>query len=149
MTEARIFNLVHAEARRRAAAYIVDDAPAGWRVTVKPQAKRRIQEERYHAMCGDFAAQWPFAGKHWHKDDMKRLLVDAFAEAMRQAGTPLHHDGRVVPSIDGLRVVQLGIQTGDFYVSEASQFIEYLFAFGADIGIKWSDEAKAPRTVPA
>lgn len=149
MSEARIFNLVHGEARRRAAAYIVGEAPEGWRVTVRPQAKRRAQEERYHAMVGDFAKQWEFAGQKWHRDDMKRLLVDAFAEAMRQAGTPLHHDGRVVPSLDGRRVVQLGIQTSDFYVKEASDFIAYLFAFGEEKGIQWSDEARAAEEVPA
>lgn len=146
MSEARIFNLVHAEARRRAAAYIVDDAPAGWRVSVKPQAKRRIQEERYHAMIGDIAQQWEFMGQKWHLEDMKRILVDAFAEAMREAGTPIHHDGRIIPSIDGRRVVQLGIQTSKFYVKEASDFIEYLFAFGAEKGIRWSDKAKAQAT---
>ena len=63
---------------------------------------------------------------------------------MRQAGTPVHHDGRVVPSIDGRRVVQLGIQSRDFYVGEASAFIEYLFAFGVEHDIKWSDEARSP-----
>lgn len=144
MSQPRLFNLVHGEARRRAASYIVDEAPEGWRVTVKPQAKRRAQEERYHAMIGDIAKQWEFMGRNWHLEDMKRLMVDAFAEAMRQAGTPVHHDGRVIPSIDGLRVVQLGIQTSQFYVKEAAEFIEFLFAFGAEKGIRWSDKSKAP-----
>ncbi len=127
----------------------MNDAPSGWRVHCSPPVKRRAQEERYHAMIGDIARQHQFMGRHWDADDMKRLLVDAFAQAMRGAGTPLHHDGRVVPSLDGQRVVQLGIQTSEFYVAEASEFIEYLFAFGAEHGIEWTDPTLKPAEVPA
>ena len=55
------------------------------------------------------------------------------------AGTPLHHDGRIVPSFDGRRIVQLGIQSRDFYVKEAAAFIEFLYAFGAARGVRWSE----------
>ena len=141
MTEKRIFRLAHSEARRRAMAAVAD-APEGWRVTVSPPSKSRDQEERYHAMIGDIAKQCEFFGLKWHVDDVKRLLVDAFAEAMRQAGTPLHHDGRVIPSLDGKRVVQLGTQTARFRKSEASEFIEHLFAYGAERDVKWSNEER-------
>jgi hypothetical protein len=130
----------HATARQRAKAAI-DAAPDGYVCTLSEPKKRRIQEERYHAMVGDIAAQIELMGRKWDADDAKRLLVDAFAEVMRQAGMPLHQDGRVVPSLDGKRVVQLGIQTRDFYVREASEFIEYLFAFGAEHEVAWTDPA--------
>lgn len=138
----RQFVLVHAQARA-GAMQAVHTAPDGWVVEIKPPAKRREQEERYHAMIGDIARQWKFLGNRVDADDAKRLLVDAFAKVMRDAGTPLRHDGRVVPSIDGQRVVQLGIQTRDFTVREASGFIEYLFAFGAEHGVEWSGQAVA------
>lgn len=133
--------LSHDLARRRAVAAVAE-APAGYVVTIKEPAKSRDQEERYHAMIGDIAKQVQFFGERWHQEDVKRLLVDAFAEVMRQAGTPLHHDGRVVPSLDGKRVVQLGMQTKKFLKSEAREFIEYLFAFGAEHGVQWSNESK-------
>lgn len=90
-------------------------------------------------MIGDIARQVEHIGLKWDADDMKRILVDEFAEEMRNAGTPLHHDSRVVPSLDGRRIVQLGIQTREFYVKEAAQFIEFLYAFGADRGVQWSE----------
>ncbi|MFA7278927.1 MAG: recombination protein NinB [Sterolibacterium sp.] len=124
--------------RSRAKAAI-DAAADGDKVAISPPGKTRDQEERYHAMIGDIAKVALFMGKKQHKDDWKRLLVDAFAKAMRDAGTPLHHDGRVMPSLDFERVVQLGIQTKDFYIAEASQFIEYLYSFGAENDVKWSD----------
>lgn len=135
----QLFVLAHSTARQRAVE-AVRLAPEGFVVRVSPPGKSRDQEERYHAMIGDIAKQWRFMNREWPADDMKRILVDAFAEAMRQAGTPLHHDGRVVPSIDGHRVVQLGIQTSKFRKAEASEFIEYLFAFGAQFDVEWSNE---------
>lgn len=138
----QLFILAHDTARRGAMA-AVSNAPEGHVVTIAEPAKRREQEEKYHAMIGDIASQWKFMGQRVDKDDAKRLLVDAFAKAMRDAGTPLHHDGRVVPSLDGQRVVQLGIQTSKFYKAEASEFIEFLSAWGAENGIEFSDRGVA------
>jgi len=133
----RTFVLAHDQARSNAARFCMD-APAGWMVVVSEPAKKRIQEEKYHAMIGDIARQVEHIGRKWDADDMKRLLIDEFADEMRAAGTPLHHDGRVVPSLDGRRIVQLGIQSRDFHVKEAAAFIEFLYAFGAARDVRWS-----------
>lgn len=125
---------------RDTALQYVREAPEGFFVVVEPAKKKRIQEERYHAMIGDIAKQCDFMGQRWHTEDWKRLLVDLFAAYMRELGTPLHHDGRVLPSLDHKRIVQLGIQTREFYVREASDFIEFLFAFGAERGVVWSEK---------
>lgn len=132
------FFLAHPEARRRAADFACR-APDGWMVVFSEPRKKRAQEEKYHAMIGEIAKQVEHIGRKWDADDMKRLLVDEFAEEMRLAGTPLHHDGRVTISFDGRRTVQLGIQTADFYVKEAAQFIEYLYAFGAARDVVFSE----------
>ena len=132
------FIMAHDMARQRAV-QAVKDAPEGNMVVISEPTKKRIQEEKYHAMIGDIAKQCKFMDQGRDLDDWKRLLVDAFAKVMRDAGAPIHHDGRVLPSLDFERVVQLGIQTKDFYVAEAAQFIEYLYAFGADRGVVWSE----------
>ena len=137
----RIFILSHDTARQRAV-QAVQNAPDGYVVTIDEQKKRRIQEEKYHAQMGDIAKQTTYIGKRWDADDMKRILIDEFAEEMRLAGTPLHNDGRLIPSDNGRRVIQLGIQSRDFYVSEASQFIEFLYAWGAVRDVLWSENAK-------
>lgn len=137
MAVADRFRLVHADARRRAIDAVAR-APDGHVVRISPPSKSREQECYYHALIGDIARQLEFAGEEWHADDWKRLLVDAFALAMRDAGKPLRHDGRVVPSLDGARVVQLGVQTAKFTVGEAADFVEYLLAFGADHNVQWS-----------
>lgn len=137
MTKQTYF-LVHDEARRRAVEF-AKTAPPGWMVVFSEPKKKRAQEEKYHAMIGEIAKQVEHIGRKWDADDMKRLLVDEFADEMRLGGTPLHHDGRVTPSFDGRRIVQLGVQTSDFYVKEAAQFIEFLYAFGAARGVVFSE----------
>ena len=134
----RVFILAHAQARHNAAKYI-NEAPIGHMVVVTEPKRKDIQNEKYHAMLGDIAKCCTFMANKQDADDWKRLLVDAFAKVMRDAGTPIHHDGRVMPSLDYQRVVQLGIQTKDFYVKEAAQFIEYLYSFGAENNVRWTE----------
>jgi len=141
MSDKQLFIMAHAEARRRALRAVAE-APDGYRVTVEQPPKKRAQEEKYHAQIDDISKQTTYAGKAWDKDDTKRIVIDEFAEEMRLAGTPLHNDSRLVPSENGRRVIQLGIQSREFWVAEASQFIEFLFAYGAARDVQWSDEAQ-------
>lgn len=129
---------------RERALQAVREALDGWRVTVREPLQKRDQQEKYHAMIDDISKQSKYAGQSWHEDDMKRILIDEFADEMRKAGSPLHHDGRLIPSRDGKRVIQLGIQSSRFKVKEASAFIEFLFAWGAEEGVKWSDPTLYP-----
>ena len=148
MTDRRVFKFSRLTARKLAAAYCLN-APDSYVCTIDAPKRSTEQNEKMHAMIGDIAKCVPFMGKLINRDDMKRLLVDAFAKVMRDAGTPLHHDGRVVPSLDGERVVQLGIQTKDFRVREASEFVEYLYAFGAENGVTWSERVRQWEEVAA
>jgi len=143
MSEDRYYGvLAHASARKLAADACMT-FPLDYIVRIEPPTRNKAQNAKMHAMIRDIAQQWMFQGRYWHADDMKRMLVDAFAKAKREMGEPLHHDGRVVPSLDGERVVQLGIQTADFTVKENSDFIEFLFAWGAELHhqIIWRDAA--------
>ena len=144
MTEKRLFRLVHDNARRNAANTCMT-APDGFEVRFAPPSKTREQEKKYHAMIGDVANQWTFSGRKLEEIDMKRLLVDQFkrdtlndpefAGLWRSA-----HPIEMVPSIDGMGVVVLGIQTSAFSKELAIGFIEWLYDFGADAGITWSDD---------
>ena len=140
-----ITRVITGEVSRKAICRHVLTAPEGHVVRISEPAKKRIQEEKYHAMIGDIAKQCTFMGMRLDSEDWKRLLVDAFAKVMRDAGTPIHHDGRVVPSLDGKRVVQLGVQTRKFYVKEAAEFIEYLYAYGAENNVQWTEQSAPER----
>lgn len=135
----RVFCLKDKSIRQRCAEYALTAAMDGDMAVFSEPTKKRVQEEKYHAQIGDIAEQTTYAGKKWDADDMKRILVDEFADEMRNLGTPLHGDGRLIPSENGRRVIQLGVQTRDFYVKEASAFIEWLYAYGAQRDVIWSE----------
>lgn len=138
--EKMTFRLVHATARQMASRAVIN-APDGFVCEVKPAPKSRPQEEKYHAMIGDIAKQVEAFGEGWGEEDMKRMLVDQFARDMAAQGSPLKRQGRVVPSLDGTGVVQLGVQTRKFLKAEANAFIEWLYAFGAEHDVQWSGRA--------
>jgi hypothetical protein len=69
-------------------------------------------------------------------------LYFAALAALRDLAT--HAPSTVLPSLDGSGVVQLGIQTRRFTVRQASEFIEYLFAWGAENGVVWSEHIDVP-----
>lgn len=133
----QVFRLIHDAARRNAANFCMT-APDGWFARFDAPKKSRDQEEKYHAMIGDIAKQVDLIGERRNVDDAKRLLIDAFARVMAASGTPLRQSSRIIPSLDGSGFVQLGIQSRDFLVAEASEFIEYLYAFGTGHEVKWS-----------
>ena len=97
---------------------------------IKAAEKSREQEEKYHAMIGEIARQASHAGAKWSPDDWKRLLVDQFC---KDGGIKT---GVVVPNLSGDGIVQLGFQTRKFSKEQASEFVEWLYAWGAERGIE-------------
>lgn len=131
------FRLINDAVRRNAAKFCME-APEGWTVVFREPIKSRGQENVYHDMIGDIAKQCDVMGEKMGEEDWKRLLIDGFERYMRELGTPLTHGGRIVPSLDGTGFVQLGAQSRKFRKREASCFIEFLGAFGAERGVRWS-----------
>lgn len=147
MSDRRIYRLVHETARKRAAAQC-QLAPDGFICIIDAPKKSRDQEEKYHAQIGDIAKQCTFMGRSWGKEDWKRLLIDAFVRVMREEAKvnnkpdPFAGQGEVVPALDGQGFVQLGVQSRGFKKGIASQFIEYLYAYGAESGVIWSESTR-------
>lgn len=134
------FILVHETARKRALA-AVTTAPDGFVTVICEPTKKRIQEEKYHAMIGDIARTCQL--RKLPAESWKRLLVEQFVQELRDEAKaqgkpdPFPRDGCLLPSLDGLRIVQVEVLTRNFTVSQASKFIEYLYSFGAESGVDW------------
>ncbi len=120
-------------------------APDGWHVLFSEPPKTRIMEEKYHSMIGDIADQCKFIDRKWSREAWKRLLIDAFVKVMRAeakangGADPFHGDGEIVPSLDGSGIVQLGVQSRKFSKVVGSAFIEFLYAYGAENNVTWSE----------
>jgi hypothetical protein len=97
---------------------------------IKATDKTREQELKYHAMIDEIAKQASHMGAKWSGEDWKRLLVDQFC---KDNGIKT---GVVIPNLSGDGIVQLGMQTRKFTKEQASDFVEFLYAWGAEHGIK-------------
>ena len=101
--------------------------------------KSRAQERMYHVLIRDIAQQVTFFGKRrYSADAWKALLIDAFEKERAEMGQPLRSPGQMVPSLDGRNMVSLRPSSKGFSKEEASDFIEFLYSQGAEMGVKWS-----------
>lgn len=98
---------------------------------IKDATKSRHQEEKYHAMIGEIAKQAQHLGAKWDAESWKRLLVDQFC---KDNGLKT---GAVIPNLSGDGIVQLGMQTRNFTKEQASEFVEWLHAWGAEHGVTY------------
>ena len=101
---------------------------------IKAVNKSREQEEKYHAMIGDIAKQASHLGSKWDSESWKRLLVDLF---LRENGM---YNGKILQNLDGTGIVQLGLQSRHFTKEQASEFVEWLHAWGAENGITFTEK---------
>jgi hypothetical protein len=111
---------------------IKDNLEAGkqLRLEIKKATRSTDQNDMFHALIDQVAKAMKGAGSDWSADDWKRLLIDQWAN---ETGRKL---GKVAPSLDGQRVVQLGLQSHKFTVEEGSEFIEWLLCWMAEKGIE-------------
>jgi hypothetical protein len=103
----------------------------GCQIEVRPLKRTFYQNAKFHAMIYHIANQMSEAGSTWSDEDWKRLLIDQWASDTNR------RIGSVVPSLDGQRVVQLGLQSAKFSVADATEFIEWLDAWAAQKGIEF------------
>ena len=96
---------------------------------IKDAGKSRDQEKLYHELIGQIAKQAQHMGAKWDAESWKRLLVDSYC---REKGLKT---GAVIPNLAGDGIVQLGMQTRNFTKEQASEFVEWLHAWGATNGI--------------
>jgi len=97
---------------------------------VTSETRSQPQNEMYHAIIGKIEKQAEHAGAKWDGESWKRFLIDQWAsETGRSAG-------KVAPSLDGQRVVQLGLQSRKFNKADASEFTEWLICWATDKGFE-------------
>lgn len=99
--------------------------------TVEFRAPRRSldQNAKLWAMLSDISRQVEWHGQKLTAEDWKTI------------GTASLRKCRFVPGIDPGTVVPLGLRTSDMTKAEMAELIESLFAFGAERGVQWTDEA--------
>jgi hypothetical protein len=107
------------------------------RMEIKAESRSDEQSAKYHAMLGEIATQAQHLGAKWSTEDWKRLLVDLYAKETGLQG------GKIIPSLDGQGIVQLGLQTRNFTKEQAMDFITFLEAWGVNNGIFFKETTQS------
>ena len=96
---------------------------------VTEESRSNPQNKKFHAIIGQIAKQAQHAGAKWDVEDWKRFLIDQFVKDKSISG------GSIVQSLDGERVVQIGLQSRKFTKEQGAEFIEWLLMWSATNGI--------------
>lgn len=106
------------------------------RIDEKQTTRTLEQNELFHALCGDIAKQKMWAGQWIDTEGWKRLLVDSWARTEGKI------QGRVVPSLDGQSIVNLGIQTRNMRVSDMADLIAFAEVYAIDNEVTLNDSRR-------
>ena len=135
----KLFKLVHNQARQGAIACINSPDYDGYVVTLQKPTRNLEQNSKIHVVISLISKKATFQGERLDTEDWKRLLIDAFVRIKAAEGHPIRKSGKVVPSLDGTGIVQLGLQSRSFSKEIASEFIEYLNAYAVSVGVDFKD----------
>lgn len=99
---------------------------------VRGMTRTQSMNAKIHAVCGEIANQASHLGARWDAESWKRFLVDAWAHETNR------RIGKIAPSLDGERVVQLGMQTRNFTKNECCEFLDWVQVWCATNGVDLS-----------
>ena len=119
------FRLVNDMVRQRAVQAIMA-APNGWIVEAKEPTRSTVQNAKMWAMLADVARAQP-DGRQATPEVWKALFMNAMGfECAFETGL----DGRPFPT---------GFRTSRLTVSQMRDMIEFIYAYGAQHGVRWSE----------
>lgn len=124
--------ILHGQRDRAKAADWAMRLPPGTRVDFKAPKRTLEQNAKLWAMLTDVASQVEHCGRRYTPDAWKVLF--------------LHACGREVsflPALDGTTFVPWGQSSSDLSKEEMSMLIEFIAAWGAEHGVRFSDEEQA------
>ena len=113
--------------RQRAKAWI-DKFPVETRVEFKAAKRTLPQNDRMWAMLTDVARQCEHAGRRYTPDQWKVLFMHACGREVQ-----------FIPALDSATFIPWGQSSSDLSKHEMSDLIEFMFAWGAEHGVVWSD----------
>jgi hypothetical protein len=113
---------------RETAHRVIDVAPPGSVVNIKPPRRTLDQNSKMHAMLSDIARAKP-QGRVLPPETWKALF-------MHEAGFKCTFE----PSLDGQGVVPLGFKSSRLGKAEFSDLIEAINAYGAEHGVQFGED---------
>jgi len=124
----RALLVLHDDSIRARAARWIASAPKDTRVEFKAPKRTTDQNARMWAMLTDISRQKEHCGRKYTPDQWKILVMHACGREVQ-----------FIPALDGKTFLPWGQSSSDLSKDEMSELIEFLFAWGAENGVVWSD----------
>lgn len=113
---------------------MVAATPAGHFVTIAPPSRKLIQNALLHALLTDLHEQCEWHGKRFTVLTWKRLCM---ASWLREKG----EQPELIPALDGNGFDIVFEKTSELSVQECGELIDWIYAFGAQNGVKFKETA--------
>src|SRR4051812_2476376 len=113
---------------RQRAIHWVEALPEGTRVDFKAPKRSTEQNSRLWAMLTDVATQKDHAGRRYTPDQWKVLFMHACGREVQ-----------FLPSLDNATFIPWGQSSSDLSKAEMTELIEFIFAWGAEHGVKFHE----------
>lgn len=104
---------------------------SGWKMKIIQRNRTKEQSDKMWAMLTDISRQKP-EGRKCTPDDWKCLVMHACG-----------HDCQFMEGLDG-KPFPVGFKSSQLRVGQMSTLIEWIYAYGAEHGIVWSELAGSP-----
>ncbi len=131
MAALSIFTLTHDLARKRAQAAIAT-APHGARVKIEEPKRTLDQNALLWPLLTDIATQVQHHGEYRTPDEWKGLFMHACGKEVR-----------FLPALDGKGFVPFGMRSSQLSKGDFSQLLEFILAWGAENGVRFSMKESA------
>ena len=133
--EKQVFHLVSGDVRRNAAQAVIN-APEQMICEIKPRTRSLDANAKMWAMLSDISKQveWPLNGvtQKLSPEDWKDIL-----------SASLQQENRIAQGVRG-GFVMLGQRTSRMSVRQMSELVEFMYAFGAEHEVRWSERVDIP-----
>lgn len=123
---------IDTEAARRRALLAISGLPlARYVIEVKEPSRTRKQNDKLWPMLADVSRQCRLSGMVYSPDAWKCVFMQA-----------LGWEQRMAPALNGEGPVPLGYRSKLLTIKQFSDLIEYIYAYGAEQGIQWSEPSQ-------
>ena len=125
----RFYGVLHAypNMSRATAKVMIDRAPDGCSVVIKPATRTLEQNAKLWATLGEIAAQVVWHGRKLDAESWKHI----FSSSLKKID--------VVPNLEGTGFVALGLSTSKMSKKELADLITLIEAFGIEHGVEFSE----------
>ena len=106
----------------------IQEPPFAIYIAIYEALRTLEQSSKMFAMLDDVAEQVEWYGKKLGRYDWKDVFTSSLIKS------------NVVPNLEGTGFVACGLHTSKMSKRLMSELIELMFAFGAEKGVKWTDQ---------